>query len=90
MLRKTTNTNYKLRSSPEKKSAISKGNTPLVNTRDISTPAGRIKQKSKKEEHEAKLERMEQLEKLMSQAKEEMRLLEKSGSKKQPLKILGT
>ena len=86
MLRKTTNTNYQLRSSPEKKSAISKGNTPLVNTRDISTPAGRIKQKSKKEEHEGKLERMEQLEKLMSQAKEEMRLLEKSGSKKQPLK----
>ena len=37
-----------------------------------------------------KLERMEQLEKLMSQAKEEMRLLEKSGSKKQPLQILGT
>jgi hypothetical protein len=91
MLRKTTNTNYQLRSSPaKKKSSITEGNTTVVSNRDLGTPGSRTKQKSKKEEHETKLERMEQLEKLMSQTKEEMRLLEKSGIKKQPLQILGT
>jgi hypothetical protein len=91
MSRKTTNTNYQLRSSPVKnKSSITEGNTPVVSTRDLITPGTRTKQKSKKEEHETKLDRMEQLEKLMLQTKEEMRLLQKSGIKKQPLQILGT
>ena len=91
MSRKTTNTNYQLRSSPVKnKSSITEGNTPVVSTRDLITPGTRTKQKFKKEEHETKLDRMEQLEKLMLQTKEEMRLLQKSGIKKQPLQILGT
>jgi hypothetical protein len=91
MSRIKTNTNYQLRSSPvKKKSSITEGNTPVVSTRDLSTPGTRTKQKSKKDEYETKLDRMEQLEKLMSQTQEEMRLLQKSGIKKQPLQILGT
>ena len=72
------------------KSSITEGNTPVVSTRDLITPGTCTKQKSKKKEHKTKLDRMEQLEKLMLQTKEEMRLLQKSGIKKQPLQILGT
>ena len=73
MSRKTTNTNYQLRSSPVKnKSSITEGNTPVVSTQDLITPGTRTRQKSKKKEHETKLDRMEQLEKLMLQTKEEI------------------